>query len=59
MKLAKLVLTTTMVLCLTLVVTAQLPQKDQPQPGQNGWPQPGRRRGPIGALLLHCSLLNL
>ena len=33
MKLAKFVLTTTMVLCLTLVVTAQLPQKDPPQPG--------------------------
>src|SRR5215831_5810073 len=37
MKLAKLVLTTTMILCLTLVVTAQLPQKNQPQrdPRQN------------------------
>jgi len=29
---AKLVLTTLMVSCLTLVVTAQLPQKDQAQP---------------------------
>src|SRR5207247_1376139 len=32
MKLVKLVLTATMVLCLTLVVTAQLPQNGQPQP---------------------------
>src|SRR5262245_37480955 len=32
MKLVKLVLTTAMILCLTLVVTAQLPQKGQPQP---------------------------
>ena len=34
MKPMKLVLVTTMVLCLTLVVSAQLPQKDQPQPNQ-------------------------
>jgi hypothetical protein len=34
MKRAKLVLTTILVLCLTLVVTAQLPQKGQPQPPQ-------------------------
>src|SRR5438034_9177896 len=34
MKAAKLVLVTTVVLCLTLVVTAQLPQKGQPQAGQ-------------------------
>src|SRR5438552_18406730 len=32
MKLAKLVLTTTMVMYLTLIVMAQLPQKGQPQP---------------------------
>src|SRR2546427_11640746 len=32
---AKLVLTTVLVLCLTLVVTAQLPQNQQPQAGQN------------------------
>jgi len=32
MKLVKLVLTTAIILCLTLVVTAQLPQKGQPQP---------------------------
>ncbi len=31
---AKLVLTTVLVLCLTLVVTAQLPQNQQPQQGQ-------------------------
>ncbi|HEY2917725.1 MAG TPA: DUF1549 domain-containing protein, partial [Candidatus Binatia bacterium] len=34
MKPVKLVLTATLVLCLTLVVTAQLPPKGQPQPAQ-------------------------
>src|SRR5262245_11687427 len=34
MNLAKLVLTTAMVLCLTLVVVAQLPQNNPPQQGQ-------------------------
>src|SRR5712692_4833964 len=34
MKLAQLVLTTTIILCLTLVVTAQLPQTNRPQQPQ-------------------------